>query len=1253
MEAVNEEDDGGGVGKTEPISPVPMQEDGLHAGDMMAEATRTRKRERDRLRRGDGGGEIKEEPDIESPTKRAHERHDDDEAPLSGKELRDLFAQHLLSVKQELQSAWGDVRGRLDRVEHEGVSTKEQVALLSGRVSVNEKDNVVQQQELARQKGQIGDLETEVEGLKKQMAEIKVQPPTTGQTSFLLPGQRPDEAPDPWAVYLHQRRRAESVQPRPDQQTGGENRGRHVPGRVGDNDQSGLSDEDRRTLIIGGWLQDTKREIIESEAASLLASADLKPFLDSDKVIVFGPRKSFAVIKFKEREGENFSHVKERMWGVIKYVNALKHKWLSASSPQQKPAWISFLKSKGARQRTAHASMLRRIAIDLASDAKTEEGTPKCPDAILPENYDVDWAAGTTWKAQWKLGSSSHRQPRGDEIKVMPGGWVDIAALCQATGANTSEVMSTLERQPLEKVNNACPEGDLFFVQEVSRRAPGWQTHGDDDRCVWISFQHPDQWRGTAIGIANDIFDSVVERRSSKRGCAVVARLRNFGRIILASVHAPTGVSNDIYSAALQEVGKMFGDKWRHLPCILGIDVNEEIHWREDGEASMGADVCVGNSNFQAMTDNLLHHGLRVVPPGRDQWQQPTHFPRDCTRQGRQIDLVLVRHVCIETTQIDAERRHAIGTDHALLKNTISLRCRTNKVWSPDSRPRWLCRELPREEILVDWDDVRKLAKSHTKARVSDKYRDDQTTADAFRDAKDSMQPEAWKRAHKMRRQARRQWCASRRERILKGDWFAYRDHKRDKNRRPGWWGRLLEQRTSKEITDEVQQHLEEKLKGPSSVEWDQRLHCLLGELPDDAGWQPFNWEDIGAALSEMRANSSVGEDGIGVDLLRHVHQHEQLGSQLVDLINDTVKATHCPTSWDTSLLALLAKVDVPTRPKDLRPISMSSAAQKCINKLVMGRVFPCLRRPSGASCCGRTRQSADLIGGITRLRDITREWKLPMVCAKLDVKGAFDRVRRDAAARLLIDRTRNYALNAEVRWLVRQLGTNFLDGSVPGGTRIQVECTQGIKQGAPESAELFGLLMGCQIDNMLDSPQWIRIPVPWGDVPLCLLFYQDDVFVWDEHIHSLKKRIELVAQVLGELGLELAEEKTQIIASPHYTGNRSIWIGDQNVSVLPPEETIRVVGVNFSFHDSPGSQAKDLLARARAAAALHSDLLGEKASWCDKAKLMQTLVFGTIAWSAGAVHWTSLELMMANKIQYETLLMKTGLGGIRERVDK
>ncbi|CAE7399076.1 unnamed protein product, partial [Symbiodinium sp. KB8] len=429
---------------------------------------------------------------------------------------------------------------------------------------------------------------------------------------------------------------------------------------------------------------------------------------------------------------------------------------------------------------------------------------------------------------------------------------------------------------------------------------------------------------------------------------------------------------------------------------------------------------------------------------------------------------------------------------------------------------------------------------------------------EAFRTAKVTMDNADWKKAHKLRKRARKDWCAQRRQRILQGDWLAYREHKRDKNRRPGWWGRMLEEKSSSQVTEEVQAHLEAKLIGPTSVDWDQQLGEILASLPDDGGWHPFSWEDINLVLGEMKANTSVGVDQVGVDLLKKIMQHNDLAHDLVGLINQTLWTTQCREKWDRSLLALLAKIDSPMSAKDLRPISMSSCVQKCLNKLAMNRVFPHLRQPSMASCCGPGRQASDAIGAFTRLRDNVREWKLPAVCAKLDVRGACDRVHRQAAVQLMCDRTRNHKLNAEVRWLIRQLGTNQLQGCVPGGDMICVECTQGIKQGAPESAELFG--------------------------------------------------------------------------------RRELVVGNQRVKILPSETRIRVVGANFSFYDRPSQQAKDLLARAKAALAVQDDLLREKGPWQAKAKLLQTLVFGTMSWCAGAVHWSQEDLATANTIQCTAL---------------
>ena len=68
--------------------------------------------------------------------------------------------------------------------------------------------------------------------------------------------------------------------------------------------------------------------------------------------------------------------------------------------------------------------------------------------------------------------------------------------------------------------------------------------------------------------------------------------------------------------------------------------------------------------------------GCKPCPPWWEQRLSPTHFPRDSTRQGRQIDMILGRHVGTGATIIDAERRHCVGSDHAFLFSDVFLRAK-------------------------------------------------------------------------------------------------------------------------------------------------------------------------------------------------------------------------------------------------------------------------------------------------------------------------------------------------------------------------------------------------------------------------------------------------------------------------------------------------------------------------------------------------------------------------------------------------
>ena len=322
---------------------------------------------------------------------------------------------------------------------------------MKGRLQVVEQDNAAQQKELHEHKERLVHAEQEIDQLKQKMAALTTTPRAADNGA-------PQET-DPWMNYIKQRdmkndgqtRRPGEVQRVARSSFQGRARDgedAHAQGDVRKPGLEELSEDDKRTLIFGGWCQDTRKMVIEEEAAVLLARDELKNFLDTDKITVFGPRKSFGIIKFEERAGEDYNAVRERMWGVVKFVAALKHKWPSTVTEQDaKPAWASFLKTRGARQRTSHASMLRRLTMRLASETKGEYGAPCHPTSVLQGSFDVDWKAGTTWIGAHKLGSATHRQPPGDDVRLMSNGWVDVRAIMAVTGAGFGDTVAALERE--------------------------------------------------------------------------------------------------------------------------------------------------------------------------------------------------------------------------------------------------------------------------------------------------------------------------------------------------------------------------------------------------------------------------------------------------------------------------------------------------------------------------------------------------------------------------------------------------------------------------------------------------------------------------------------------------------------------------------------------------------------------------------------------------------------------------------------
>ncbi|CAE7938316.1 unnamed protein product, partial [Symbiodinium necroappetens] len=263
---------------------------------------------------------------------------------------------------------------------------KGDVESVKGRTKVLERDLSSIRKEHEAGKIKVQELTEEVKNLKVQWGELQ----TKGSSSD-RPDRKNDLANvphDPWADYIRKqqewpppfgpaRRRLKT--PGGDFLPPGPARG-HGPATSADafntDPNDTLTEDEKKTLIIGGWVADTRKAVIEEESEAILLHPTIKDLIDTPKLAVYGPRRSVGMLKFSQRADEHcFEDVKALMWLVVKAVAALK---LNLDSTKQagetKVAWAGFVKTRNARLRTSHISMIRRVTVGLVEDTKDDNG---------------------------------------------------------------------------------------------------------------------------------------------------------------------------------------------------------------------------------------------------------------------------------------------------------------------------------------------------------------------------------------------------------------------------------------------------------------------------------------------------------------------------------------------------------------------------------------------------------------------------------------------------------------------------------------------------------------------------------------------------------------------------------------------------------------------------------------------------------------------------------------------------------------
>ena len=381
-------------------------------------------------------GTEEDEDDLDSPSKRPPRA----ESVLTASDIKDLLAGHL----SEMKAAWRTFQGRLDHLD--GVQEQQGQALdthgemlgqLRTRTKVIEKDMITHKQAQQQTAKNLEDLTEEVKNMRVQWDELQGKVAEgrhkKGGTS---PG--PVAPSDPWATYLQQRQ----DQPAPHGLFAATSSGSSA------DKSDSLTEDEKRTLVIGGWRQDTRRAVIDEESQQVLNQPSIKSLIDSEKLLIYGPRRSVGMLRFCQRENETYNEMRNRMWETVRMIANMKIVLESTKEGNDhKTLWASFVKTKAARAKSALVSMVRRVTIVLALDAKNEQGRIQCIANTQTTAYDCDWNLGTIWCGTHKLASATHKQPKEGECVLMSGGWVSLSAVSFTAGCTVEEAKLAFERE--------------------------------------------------------------------------------------------------------------------------------------------------------------------------------------------------------------------------------------------------------------------------------------------------------------------------------------------------------------------------------------------------------------------------------------------------------------------------------------------------------------------------------------------------------------------------------------------------------------------------------------------------------------------------------------------------------------------------------------------------------------------------------------------------------------------------------------
>ena len=225
--------------------------------------------------------------------------------------------------------------------------------------------------------------------------------------------------------------------------------------------------------------------------------------------------------------------------------------------------------------------------------------------------------------------------------------------------------------------------------------------------------------------------------------------------------------------------------------------------------------------------------------------------------------------------------------------------------------------------------------------------------------------------------------------------------------------------------------------------------------------------EEVQQALDHTRPNTASGHDSVCYSAIKAFFA-EDSADKLAGFFDDIIQGRQpIPDDWKKGKLCFIPKCPRPSRPQDLRPISLTPCLGKIFTRILVSRLesfFP--EYKAGQHACRKGAQSLEAVTCAQASMKIFRgDTGKGLHLMKLDISQAFDTLSHRAVLRFLRE-TRPCA-EASLLWeFCSNTSVDLQLGTHAWSQRLG----RGILQGTSFSADVFSRILDFFLSPLLDG---------------------------------------------------------------------------------------------------------------------------------------------------------------------------------------